>query len=250
MPTKMLSCRPTLAALLCGASLALCAAVVPAHAQSDGTSTFKVVPKRAAAAAQAAAQRDFAQFVTHQMQVRGASGAPVDFPLDINDMQDLKDAKVGYGFPVYTVDPNELLAGRGSLKQMAKATGQWRFVILLNQRPIGMATVELNNGNYETVAYGAAVLAKDVDASMGYYADAERSNVRFVRVYQARSDLLEVVGREDGRTRYAPLHSARESLLMQQRAVKDGKAGDALMDEAELLQPLRSAVKQNLDASK
>ncbi|CUI07190.1 hypothetical protein [Massilia antarctica] len=248
MQTKMLSTRTMLAALLCGASLALAGA--PAMAQSDGVSTFKAVPKRAAAAAQAAAQRDFAQFVTHQMQVRGTTGTPVDFPLEINDMQDLKDAKVGYGFPVYTIDPNELLAGRGSMKQMAKATGQWRFVILLNQRPIGMATVELNNGNYETVAYGAAVLAKDVDASMGYYGDAERTNVRFVRIYQARADLLEVVGREDGRTRYAPLHSARESLLMQQRSVKEGKASEALMEEADILQPLRSVVKQTMDASK
>lgn len=248
MQTKILSYRPMLAALLCGASLALAGA--PAQAQSDGTSTFKAVPKRAAAAALAAAQRDFAQFVTHQLQVRGTSGTPSDFPLEINDMQDLKDAKIGYGFPVYTVDPNELLAGRGSMKQMAKATGQWRFVILLNQRPIGMATLELNNGNYETVAYGAAVLAKDVDATMGYYGDAQRSNVRFVRIFQARSDLLEVVGRDDGRTRYAPLHSARESLMMQQRSAKDGKPGDGLLDEAELLQPLRSAVKQNIDASK
>lgn len=237
-----------LAALLCGASLALAGA--PAQAQSDGTSTFKAVPKRAAAAALAAAQRDFAQFVTHQLQVRGTSGTPSDFPLEINDMQNLKEAKIGYGFQIYTVDPNELLAGRGSMKQMAKATGQWRFVILLNQRPIGMATLELNNGNYETVAYGAAVLAKDVDATMGYYGNAERSNVRFVRIFQARSDLLEVVGRDDGRTRYAPLHSARESLMMQQRSNKDGKTGDGLLDEAELLQPLRSAVKQNMDASK
>lgn len=248
MQTKKLSCRPMLAALLCGASLVLAGA--PAQAQSDGTSTFKAVPKRAASAALAAAQRDFAQFVTHQLQVRGTSGTPSDFPLEISDMQDLKDAKIGYGFPVYTVDPNELLAGRGSMKQMAKATGQWRFVILLGQRPIGMATLELNNGNYETVAYGAAVLAKDVDATMGYYGDAERSNVRFVRIFQARSDLLEVVGRDDGRTRYAPLHSARESLMMQQRSNKDGKTGDGLLDEAELLQPLRSAVKQNMDASK
>lgn len=248
MQTKMQSGRTLLGALLCGASLALAGA--PVQAQSnDVNGAIKAVPKRAAAAAQAAVQRDFAQFVAHQMQVRGA-GTPVDFPLDINDMQDLKDATIGYGFPVYTIDPADLMAGRASMRQLAKATNQWRFVIMLNRRPIGMATVELNDGRYETVAYGAAVLAKDVDASMGYYGDAEKTNVRFVRIYQARSDLLEVVGREDGQVRYAPLHSARESLLLQQRSVKEGKAAETLLDEAELLQPLRSAVKLNLDSAR
>jgi hypothetical protein len=68
-----------------------------------------------------------------------------------------------------------------------------------------------------------------------------------MRVYQARSDFLEVVG-QDGRARFAPLHSARESLMLKQRSAKAGKAGDDLLDETDFIQPLRSAVKLNMAA--
>lgn len=231
--------RRTLLAVLIGtASLALSPGV---FAQIPTGQPLNLL-KRATAEAHAAAQRDFAQFATYQTQLRGG-GSPTDFPLEINDLQDLKDAVVGYGFPVYTVDPAELVAGRSSMHGMVRPTAQWRFVITLRDRPIGMATVERVNGRYETVAYGGAVLAKDVDAVAGFHGNADKSNLRFVRIYQARSDFLEVGG-QDGRARFAPLHSARESLMLNQRA---GKANQ-LMEEAEILQPLRSAVKENMAA--
>ncbi|UUZ46709.1 hypothetical protein LP420_22790 [Massilia sp. B-10] len=47
---------------------------------------------------------------------------------------------------MYTVDPAELIAYCNTMQGMAKPTAQWRFVITLNDRPIGMATVERNNG--------------------------------------------------------------------------------------------------------
>jgi hypothetical protein len=235
--------RSTRRALL--APLALCTilglAAIPAIAQNapaaiaakDGTSAL------------AAAQRDFAQFAAYQMRTRPGV-APADFPLDIGDMQDLKDAVIGYGFPVHTVDPKDIVAGRTDLQAMARPTGQWRFIITVRGKPVGLATVEQVNGRFETVSYGGAVLAKDVDALTAHHGNANRSNLRFVRIYQARSDFLEVS--EGGRTRYAPLHSARESLLLQARALKAGQADTSLMDAAEVLQPLRAAVKANLDA--
>jgi len=239
-PTKQFR-RTVLAVLIGTASLVMLSPA--AHAQVPSGQPFNLL-KRATADAQAAAQRDFAQFAAHQMQIRGG-GAPTDFPLEIADLQDLKDAVVGYGFPVYTVDPAELVAGRSAMQGMVKPTAQWRFVITLHDRPIGMATVERNNGRYETVAYGGAILAKDVDAVMGVHANADKSNLRFVRIYQARSDFLEVAG-QDGRARFAPLHSARESLLLKQRT---GKAASDLLDETEFMQPLRSAVKLNMAAA-
>lgn len=237
--------RRMLAALI-GGVLAL------AGAQSGAAPSPDANPARQAkgmGAAHAAAKRDLAQFVAHQIATRRGT-APADFPLEVADIKDLKDAVIGHGFPVYTIDPPELLAGRGYMKGMTRSTGQWRFVVMLNKRPIGLATVEQNNGKYETVSYGASVLAKDVDALMGIHGNAEKSNLRFVRIYQARADLLEVADRTDGRIRYAPLHSARESLLLQQRAGQDGTPGNGLLDEAEVLQPLRAAVKNNMAAQR
>ncbi len=185
-----------------------------------------------AAAALQAAKRGLAQFAEHQQALRPGS-APVDFPLDVTDVGDLKQATVNHGFEVYTVDPKELLA-RGDLPSLAKPTGEWRFVISLHGKPIGLATVQQVNGRYETVAYGASVLAKDVEAAMAAHGNSARSNLRFIRIYQARADLLEV-----DHAKFAPLHSARESLLLK-------KTGGQLVDGAELLEPLRAAVKANL----
>ena len=228
-----------LGALLCGASLMLAA---PAASAAPADFAQQAAAKNATGQALAAARSDFAQFVAHQLQ---RQGAPADFPLDVADLQDLKGATVSYGFAVQTIDPQTLLAGRGNMQSMARHANQWRFVIMLNERAIGMATVEKNNGRYETVAYGGAVLAKDLDAVAAVHGNADKSNLRFVRIYQARADLLEVVG-QDGRARFAPLHSARESLLLQQRR-KDGNNG--LMEESDLTLPLRAAVKQNMAAS-
>ncbi|NRR34412.1 hypothetical protein HSX11_30005 [Oxalobacteraceae bacterium] len=200
-------------------------------------------------AASAIAQKDLAQFIQHTVQSRSA-GLPIGFPLEVNDVQDLKDAKIAYGFPVYTITPADILAGRSELRSLAKPTGIWRFLITLHDQPIGMATVEQVDGKWETSAYGAAVLAKDVDAAMGFHANGSRSNVRFIRVYQAQSDFLEVSG-QDGQARFAPLHSARQSLLLQQRENKGAalaSASDGLLNASELLEPLRAAVRKNMDA--
>lgn len=237
--------RRTLLAALLGAALS---GALPAAAAQPANPGQQMAARQLTGQAMAAAQRDLAQFAAHQLQVRNGS-APVDFPLEITDVQDLKDAKISYGFPVYTIDPPELMAGRATMQQLARPTPQWRFVITLRDRAIGMATVERINGKFETVAYGAAVLAKDVDALMGFHGNADKSNLRFVRVFQARSDLLEVIG-QDGRARFAPLHSARESLLLQQRANKDGSRAADLLDESELVQPLRNAVKHNLETAR
>ncbi len=191
-----------------------------------------------------AAKRDFNQFVQYQVQ-NHAGSAPQGFPLDVADVQDLKVARIAYGFPVYTIDPADLLTGRRELKAMAKPTGIWRFVITLNDQPIGLATVEQVNGKWETVAYGATVMAKDLDAAMGAYANTDRSNVRVLRIYQAQSDFLEVSSAQNGAARFAPLHSARQSLLLQRKGT-----GDGLLDASELLEPLRIAVKKNLESTR
>ena len=226
--------RTLIAALISGASLVMLApssALAAPHAASS---------QHAATEALRAAQRDFAQFVAHQVQRKG--GTPGDFPLEIKNLQELSGARISYGFPVYTIDPPDLLAGRGTMRAMAKPVNEWRFVIAVNGRAIGLATVEKNNGKFETVAYGAAVLAKDLDAAASFHGNADKSNLRFLRIYQARSDFLEVAS-EDGRGRFAPLHSARESLAMNKSV---GKADAGLLDETELVQPLRAAVKQNM----
>lgn len=231
--------RARLAALALGIGLGLAGPAVQAQAADPGAARQAAAGQSAAFAA---AQRDLSQFINHQLQRPGA--APDGFPLEVQDLRALKDARIGYGFPVYTIDPDHLMRGRGSMKSMARHAQQWRFVVLLGERPIGMATVEQHGGRYQTVAYGAAVLSRDLDALVAAHGNADRSNLRLLRIYQARSDLLEV--ETAGGTRFAPLYSARASLPLQ-RTDAFGRPTAALADEAELLPALRAAVKRNLD---
>ncbi|MEO6919876.1 MAG: hypothetical protein ABI171_12820 [Collimonas sp.] len=238
--------KPVVQALLFSACLLAMSA--PLRAQSTLTQTPQQLQKTQGNDAGAAARRGFAEFVQHQIQAH-AGNLPDGFPLDVADVQDLKDASIGYGFPVYTVDPKDIVAGRSDFSAMAKPTGTWRFVIDLKHRPIGLATVEKINGAWQTVAYGAAGLSKDVDALSRFHGNADHSNLRFIRVYQARSDFLEVAS-ANGAVRFAPLQSARESLLLQQRANKSGgNANDSaggLLDASQFAESLRAAVKANL----
>lgn len=234
--------RRTLLGTMLGTACAMLA-VPGAYAQAvAGGQPFNLL-KRTTADAMAAAQRDLARFATHQVQ---RTGSPAEFPLDVANLGELKEAVISYGFPVHTIDPDVLLAGRGAMQQMVRPTAQWRFVITLRNRPVGMATVERVNGRYETVAYGGAVMSKDLDALAAQFGNADKSNLRFVRIYQARADFLEVAG-NDGRAKFAPLHSARASLQLGKQSMQAGAPGTALVDETEIAQPLRAAVKLNME---
>ncbi|MET3135174.1 hypothetical protein AAKU55_005482 [Oxalobacteraceae bacterium GrIS 1.11] len=225
-------------ALLLGASFILASAPLLAQPASAPLSE-----QLQAQSAGAAARRDFAQFAQHHLQTR--SGLPAGFPLDVNDVGDLKDAKIGRGFQVYTIDPGDIVAGRSDFGTMVKASGVWRFFIMLNERPIGLATLEQVDGKWETVAYGGAVLSKDLEALTVVHGNAQASNLRFIRIFQAQSDFLEVRSGTDAKARYAPLQSAREALLLQ-RARPTDQGGDGLIDAADFLEPLRAAVKSNM----
>ncbi|MES2323621.1 MAG: hypothetical protein V4633_15265 [Pseudomonadota bacterium] len=166
---------------------------------------------------------------------------PTEFPLDVDAVQDLKDARLGHGFPVYTIDPRDLLMGRGDLRSMARPTAAWRSVISLQGRAIGLAAVEQNNGRWEVTSCGAAGLAKELGTAAAVHGNAPRSKLRFIRIYQATADLLEVASPHDARVRFAPLHSARQMLKAQE-------GGNKLLDQGELLLPLRASVRGNLNA--
>lgn len=234
--------RQALGALAIGVSLAFGSA--PAAAQNVNRAAAAQA-SATNAAAMAAAQRDLSAFINQLLLQR--AGAPLaDFPLDVKDVAELKDARIGYGFPIHTIDPDQILTGKGRMKNMARHANQWRFVVMAGERPVGLATVERQNGRFETVAYGASVLSKDLDKLVARHGNADRSNLRLVRIYQARSDLLEVTG-AGGTARFAPLLSARTSLAMAKGGIDDARAEASLLDDADILPALRVAVKGNLD---
>lgn len=223
--------RQALLALLCAAAIGTGAHAAPAGKPNLPSAAISV---NLYGQALSAAQRDLAQLGAHAAK---HAGAPGELPFGLS-APDLGAARIAYGFQVHAVDPAAMLAGQETLPALARPNGQWRFVVALRGKPVGLATVEAVNGQFETVAYGAAELAQDIDGLFARHGNAARSNLRFVRVYQSGSDLLEVVG-ADGRARYAPLQSARAALSLQK---------DELLDESALTGPLRAAARANIEA--
>jgi hypothetical protein len=187
-------------------------------------------------AASSAAAQDLARFAQHHQKVH-ADALPKGFPLAVDSVADLARLRLGRGFAVYTVDPADITSG-SDLSSTAKPTGQWRFVVRLGSRPVGLVTVDQVKGQWQAVSYGGAGLAEDVDAKMRQHGTPDRSNLRFVRVFQAHSDFLEVVSPADGHARLAPLVSARVSLGM--------PALDQLLEQGDVLPSLRAAVAANV----
>ncbi len=234
VPMISLSPRRWLGVLPAG--LALCA--VPAQAQTLAAGAVAVAGADAAGA-RAAAERGLAEFVQRKQQMHAGASA-TGLALEVADLQQLSAASIAYGFQVHTIEPQDLVDGRGDLRSLARPTGTWRFVVQVDARPVGLVTVARMDGQWQAVSFGGAGLAAEVDALMATHANAERSNVRFIRVFQAQSDLLEVAA-ADGKAGYALLRSARESL-----DADAPEAAGALRKSHELMVPLRTAVMKNM----
>ena len=225
------------------AGLAACAA--PALAQSAAAATAVVAGLRAEpAGALAAARQGLADFVARQRE-HGSAVAAKGAVFDVADLSELSTARIAYGLQVHTIAPQDILDGRTELARMVQPTGTWRFVVQAGARPVGLVTVhEAEDGRWQAVSFGAAGLAGELDALMAAHAGAPGATPRFIRVFQAQSDLLEIASAPDGTRRYALLRSARESLGQAGDAADDGAA--VLKESHELLEPLRAAVKKSL----
>ncbi len=235
-----LSPRRWFCVLLSG--FALCASSAQAQPPAAGAADV-AAPDADAAVARATAERGLAEYVQRKQQA-GADTPAAGLALDVADLQALSGASIAYGFPVYTIAPQDLVDGRGDLRSLARPTGTWRFAVRVDGRPVGLVTVARIAGQWQPVSFGGAGLAAEVDALMAAHANAERSNVRFIRIFQAQSDLFEVVS-PDGQAAYGLLRSARASL-----GAGTGEAADGLRQSRDLAGPLRAAVMKNMAAAR
>lgn len=237
----------------------------PSAAIASATLRPSVIDHSDRAGAQAAAERGLAEYVQRKQRHAGAARAKA---LAADGDDDLGRARIAGGFEVHTIAPDDMLTGRGELRQMAKASGIWRFFARIDGRPVGLVTVQRMDGRWQAVSFGAAGLAQELSPLMERHGKAGAAQLRFIRVHQAQTDLLEVVSPADLQARYAPLASARHALgndlpKVAMAAVTPADAADvtapaapmartvqmpALLDTYELLEPLRAAVKRGLNA--
>ncbi len=194
--------------------------------------------------AQAAAEQGLAEYVERKQQ-HGSDG---ESALDVAKPADLSKARIAGGFEVNTIAPSAIASGRGDMRSMTQATGIWRFFVKVGSKPVGLITVERVDGNWKAVSFGGSGLSQELSDLVAEHGAANGANLRYIRVYQAQSDLLEVVSPTDLQTRYALLGSARDSLKAEIEAttgVKAEKDGNRLREAYELMQPLRNVVRRN-----
>lgn len=164
-------------------------------------------------------------------------------PYDAAQVQMLEDSELGYGFQVHTVTPGHLMNGT-DLDSMLTPTGLWRFVVVSEGQPGSLITVARVQGNWTAVALGGRQLAAEVQRVVEAYPAAQGYTHRFIRVFQARSDFIQVSqkGKPVG---YVPLSASRLAFQM------DGTFEPGfLLKSSEVVEPLRRIVRERLRMTK
>ncbi len=189
----------------------------------------------------AAANAGLQQLVQEMGQNIAPGTLPDGFPFDVNDFSELKNASLGIAFEVHSVHPKRLAAGGAPLEKMVTGNGIWNFLVMVDKHPVALLEMAKVDGRWQVQGAGGAKLAQDVYQAAQNHSG--KSAFRFVRIYQATADLLEVQDSQ-AKARYVPLIAARESLKMMAPASKDS----VLPTSQEVLPALQEAVRRNLAA--
>jgi hypothetical protein len=165
----------------------------------------------------------------------------------VDDYRQLSSATIGDGFEMYLVDPHALLSGK-RLDQSLYGSGEWRFVVMLDGKGVGLITVAFMNGKWTMVEAGASELAGELGTLSARYAQhAPEAQLRFVRSQQAVADFVEVspLASDASATPpvYVPLASARTMLA---RLNTNAATPGATLSDAELGAVLRQTVQRGM----
>jgi hypothetical protein len=170
-------------------------------------------------AARGTPQREAAEHALRNLADRLAANEDrtgIDRVMAVRSYSELRHATLGDGFEVNLIDPAQLLAGE-PIDACIHGTGQWRFIVLAEGKPVGLLTVTHMHDGWKRVEVGASELAKEVATVEARYArQTPAPGLRFVRSLQAVADFIEVspapVSGQPVKAQYIPLRSARVSL--------------------------------------
>ncbi|WP_139178479.1 hypothetical protein [Lysobacter sp. yr284] len=225
-------------------ALGLCAAAaLPAAAQNVGAGKL-ALRDQSSLGLRAAAEQGLRKMMLEMSNGRAAAARlPDGFPIAAATYGDLRSVSLGAGFEVNTVDPAALMYANAAadLSRIARGTDTWKFVILSAGKPVGLLDMDRVDGRWQAVGAGASALAADLVAAAPATGDG---SFRFVRIYQATSDLIEVRGAGE-RSRFVPMASARRSLALS-AAAKNATGAEQALDSEDLLPALQAAVRGNL----
>jgi hypothetical protein len=162
---------------------------------------------------------------------------------------DLQHASIGYGFQVNLLDPRTLLSG-GSLAASARASGEWRFVVMLDGQPVGLITVAQMRNHWQMVSAGASELARDIMVVVSRYAARTPvAPLRFLRSLQGVADFIEIGAPVDGTPTapaYIDLSTVRAALRQASGEPRTAELELQPVPEAQLIPALRANVRRGM----
>lgn len=157
------------------------------------------------------------------------------------DFPGLNGASLQQGFQVYTVLPAALMTC-SDLGAVTVPTEQWRFIVVSGGQPLGLLTVAQMEGHWQAVSMGGAGLATEMNRVMKTWPTEKGYNFRFVRLYQAMTDLVEISHVNDSqKLGYVPMTSARASL-----GIQGEFAPEVMLNDSQIITPLRDVVAKNI----
>lgn len=169
------------------------------------------------------------------------------FNLGFCTPQEWEMAVLGDGFPIYTVEGDKLLKrggdGTHSMRHLVTPTKEWYFMINADNRAVAMLFVGEINGEWQVTGIGHSGIANEMDEMLAIWNKEKGYAFRFVRIYEARSDFLEVYESESDLlnkadpTGYAPFLSARVAL-----SLSDPKGKHSLLPEYLFIDALNERV--------
>lgn len=241
----MHSFRQSLGILLAVVLIAACPAPVAAN---EGNASSPVDFTLALGTPQRdAAERSLAALAEHAMDNDDSRSLSRIFSMDSPGA--VRDAAIGYGFEIYLIDAASLLAGN-SIDKSLRRTGVWRFLVLIGDRPVGLATVARVRGQWKTVQMGGAGLAADISRAVSdYLRDPSAPRLRFIRSEQGLADFIEVVAH--GEPAYLPLLSAQELAFSSRPDLAAGASPVAAtkreaLSEHRIIDALRASIRRGM----
>jgi hypothetical protein len=161
---------------------------------------------------------------------------------------DITGAELGAAFQVFTIPPDKILSYDPSisdLTSMIVPTNLWQFLIISQGNPKSLLTVDFLNDQWTAVSIGASGLAMQLSKITEAWPASAGYRWRLIKVYQAKSDLLEI-SLGDKVIGIVPLLSARMALGFE----KEDFDPLGLEDSRNILIYLKPTVENNLQEEK
>jgi len=155
---------------------------------------------------------------------------------------DIDSAELGAGFQLFTIQPDLLNASTSlDFQNLVTPINQWWFPIVVGGVNKALLTVALIEGKWTPVGIGASRLGAALAGLTAAWPQAAGYAHRFIRVYQAESDFVEMS--QDGSIMgIVPLSSLLRA--QKENAELTFDAG-VLRGQEEILSDLRAAISQH-----